>query len=57
MATVIVIIYITAILVSFFFAGPYAPLVGIAIGFSIHLLLLLNKILKKLNEIDSKLVK
>lgn len=55
MTAVIVCIYITAILVSIFFTGPFAPLVGIAIGIPIHILILLAKILKKLNEIESKL--
>ncbi|MFD4704130.1 hypothetical protein ACFWM3_04595 [Gottfriedia sp. NPDC058432] len=55
MTTVIVFIYITAILVSIFFVGPFAPLVGLAIGIPIHILILLVKIHKKLNEIESKL--
>ena len=54
MTTLTVFIYITAILVSIFFAGPFAPLVGIAIGIPIHLLILLTKIFKKINEIDRK---
>ncbi|MGM0877335.1 MAG: hypothetical protein ACQEWV_22020 [Bacillota bacterium] len=55
MTTIIVFIYIAITLISLFFAGPYSPLVGFAIGFPIHMLILLTKIYNKLKEIDRKL--
>lgn len=55
LAAIITFIYIAITLISLFFAGPYAPLVGLAIGFPIHMLILLTKIYNKLKEIDRKL--
>ncbi|MDW2878130.1 MULTISPECIES: hypothetical protein [Bacillaceae] len=55
MAAIIIFIYIAITLISLFFAGPYSPLVGFAIGFPIHMLILLTKIHNKLKDIDRKL--
>jgi hypothetical protein len=56
MTVLIISIYITITLVSLFtFAGPYSPLVGLAIGIPIHILILLTKVYKELNKISKKL--
>ena len=56
LVALIISVYITITLVALFtFAGPYSPLVGLAIGVPIHILILLTKIYKELNKISKKL--
>ncbi|UFT99443.1 hypothetical protein KO561_00085 [Radiobacillus kanasensis] len=51
----IVLVYIFATLISVFFFGALAPLVGIAVGFFVHIIVLLSKISKTLNDLSNKL--
>ncbi|MDV7767706.1 hypothetical protein [Peribacillus sp. CSMR9] len=55
MTKLIIFVYLTPTLIGLFFAGPLSPLVGLAIGFPIHLLILLSNISKTLDEIAKKL--
>lgn len=49
MAALIISIYITITLVSLFtFAGPYSPLVGLAVGIPIYILIVLTQIYKEI---------
>ncbi|MBR8645855.1 DUF4083 family protein [[Brevibacterium] frigoritolerans] len=53
MAALIISIYITITLVSLFtFAGPYSPLVGLAVGIPIHILIVLTQIYKEIKVIS-----
>ena len=55
MAALIISIYITITLVSLFtFAGPYSPLVGLAVGIPIHILIVLTQIYKEIKVISKK---
>ncbi|MET1180510.1 hypothetical protein ABG775_21465 [Peribacillus simplex] len=55
MTTLIISVYIIITLVSLFtFAGPYSPLVGLAVGLPIHILILLTQIYKELKVISKQ---
>ncbi|CAH0293134.1 hypothetical protein SRABI134_04389 [Peribacillus sp. Bi134] len=55
MNALIISIYLTITLVSLTFAGPYSPLVGLAVGLPLHILILLTQIYKELKVISKKL--
>lgn len=55
MTALIISIYITITLVSLSFAGPYSPLVGLAVGIPIHILIVLTQIYKEIKVISKKL--
>ncbi|MFE7064252.1 hypothetical protein ACFVAD_19155 [Sutcliffiella sp. NPDC057660] len=43
--------YIVPTIIALFVIGPFAPLVGMIVGFFIHIIILLLRISKKLDEI------
>lgn len=55
MNALIISIYLTITLVSLTFAGPYSPLVGLAVGLPLHILISLTQIYKELKVISKKL--
>ncbi len=50
----IALVYIFATLLTVSFVGTLAPLVGLVIGFFVHIIVLLTKISNTLNEISNK---
>lgn len=51
----IVLGYILSTIIAIFFVGAYAPIAGIIIGFFIHILVLLTRISKRLENLSDEL--
>lgn len=47
--------YIVPTIIAFFFAGPFAPLVGLVVGFFIHMIILQTRISQNLEKLIEKL--
>lgn len=47
--------YIIPTIIAIFFVGFYAPIVGIVVGFFIHIFILLLRITKKIEEFSARL--
>ncbi|MFQ3545752.1 hypothetical protein Q7A53_16860 [Halobacillus rhizosphaerae] len=48
-------VYFVLTLIAYLITGPYGPVVALVIIVPIQIVILLTKVLKKLNEIDQKL--